>query len=142
MNGLSVRARNSAGHLLDSGSGSGPSSPPTTPFVQPFTRMTVKQPAATLNPAPAVIPNAGTYKVGDGPLSAVFSEGVIYVVNNGGDSVTKLNALDGTSLGSISVGRGPVGLAVSGKKCLGNELGGQFSHEALTAIHPQITQMI
>src|SRR5215510_12028123 len=57
MNGLSVRARNSAGHLLDSGSGSGPSSPPTTPFVQPFTRMTVKQPAATLNPAPTVIPN-------------------------------------------------------------------------------------
>ena len=57
MNGLSVRARNSAGHLFDSGSGSGPSSPPTTPFVQLFTRMTVKQPAATLNPAPTVIPN-------------------------------------------------------------------------------------
>lgn len=36
----------------------------------------------------------GTYKVGDGPLSAVFSDGVVYVVNNGGDSVTKLSALD------------------------------------------------
>ena len=59
MNGLSVKARNSAGHLLGggSGSGSGPSSPPTTPFVQPFTRMTVKQPAAVLNPTPTVIPN-------------------------------------------------------------------------------------
>src|SRR6185503_6428309 len=57
MSGLSVRARNSAGHLLDSGPGSGPSSPPTTPFVQPFTRMTVKQPTATLNPVPTVIPN-------------------------------------------------------------------------------------
>ena len=46
LSGLSVRARNSAGHLLDSGPGSGPSSPPTTPFVQPFTRMTVKRPVA------------------------------------------------------------------------------------------------
>ncbi|HEX5887776.1 MAG TPA: hypothetical protein VFY61_03695, partial [Pyrinomonadaceae bacterium] len=57
MSGLSVRARTSAGHLFDSGSGSGPSSPPTRPFVQPFTRMTVKQPSATLNPAPTAIPN-------------------------------------------------------------------------------------
>ena len=43
-------ARSSAGRLLASGPGSGPSSPPTQPFVQPFTRMTVKQPVATLNP--------------------------------------------------------------------------------------------
>ena len=57
MSGLSVRARNSAGHFLDSGPGSGPSSPPTQPFVQAFTRMTVKQPVATLNPAPTAIPN-------------------------------------------------------------------------------------
>ena len=57
MSGLSVRARSSAGRLLDSGSGSGPSSPPTRPFVQPFTRMTVKQPVATLNPTPTIIPN-------------------------------------------------------------------------------------
>jgi len=57
MRGLSVRARNTTGHFLDSGSGSGPSSPPTAPFVQPFTRMTVKQPSAVLNPAPTVIPN-------------------------------------------------------------------------------------
>ena len=57
MRGLSVRARSSAGHLLDSGSGSGPSSPPTTPFVQPFTRMTVKQPVAALNPTPTAIAN-------------------------------------------------------------------------------------
>lgn len=55
MSGLSARARNSAG-WLESGSGS-PSSPPTTPFVQPFTRMTVKQPVAALNPAPTIIPN-------------------------------------------------------------------------------------
>ena len=55
--GLSARALNSAG-APSSGSGS-PSSPPTTPFVQPFTRMTVKQPVATLNPAPTVIPNFG-----------------------------------------------------------------------------------
>jgi DNA-binding beta-propeller fold protein YncE len=67
---------------------------------------------------------AGTYKVGDGPLSAVFSEGVIYVVNNGGDSITKLSALDGTNLGSISVGRGPVGLAVSGKNVWVTNSGG------------------
>jgi hypothetical protein len=26
----------------------------------------------------------GTYKTGDGPLAAVCSEGVVYVVNNGG----------------------------------------------------------
>jgi FtsP/CotA-like multicopper oxidase with cupredoxin domain len=65
MQGLSVRARNSAGHLLDSGSGSGPSSPPTRPFVQPFTRMTVKQPVAALNPAPSAIPNTGA---GEGRL--------------------------------------------------------------------------
>jgi hypothetical protein len=57
---------------------------------------------------------AGTYKTGDGPLSAVFSQGTVYVVNNGGDTVTKLNAGDGTNLGSLSVGRGPIGLAVSG----------------------------
>src|SRR5688500_707593 len=57
MSGLSVRARSSAGRLFDSGSGSGPSSPPTRPFVQPFTRLTVKQPAAVLNPAPTVLPN-------------------------------------------------------------------------------------
>ncbi|HEX3185661.1 MAG TPA: multicopper oxidase domain-containing protein [Pyrinomonadaceae bacterium] len=60
MSGLSVRARTSAGHLFgggSSGSGSGPSSPPTTPFVQPFTRMTVKQPVATLNPVPTASPN-------------------------------------------------------------------------------------
>src|SRR5687768_10538833 len=58
MSGLSVRARSSAGRLLyDSGSGSGPSSPPMTPFAQPFTRMTVKQPVASLNPQPSVIPN-------------------------------------------------------------------------------------
>src|SRR5215207_3651146 len=55
--GLSVRARTSAGRLLESGSGSGPSSPFTRPFVQPFTRMTVKQPTTVLNPAPTVIPN-------------------------------------------------------------------------------------
>jgi hypothetical protein len=60
MSGLSVRARTSAGNLLyDSGSGSGPSSPPTRPFVQPFTRMTVKQPVATLNPLPTALPNTG-----------------------------------------------------------------------------------
>ncbi len=57
MSGLSVRARSSAGRLLDSGSGSGPSSPPTRPFVQDFVRMTVKQPVATLNPPPSVMPN-------------------------------------------------------------------------------------
>ena len=50
MSGLSVRARNSAGHFYDSGPGSGLSSPPTTPFSQAFTRMTVKQPVASLNP--------------------------------------------------------------------------------------------
>ena len=38
----------------------------------------------------------------------------VYVVNNGGDSVTKLSATDGTNLGSISVGRSPIGIAVSG----------------------------
>lgn len=53
--GLSARALNSAGHL-DSGSGN-PSSPPTTPFVQPFTRMTVKQPVASLTPTPTALPN-------------------------------------------------------------------------------------
>ena len=58
MSGLSVRARTSAGRpFYDSGSGSGPASPPTPPFVQPFTRLTVKQPTAVLNPAPTVIPN-------------------------------------------------------------------------------------
>src|SRR5262249_7675169 len=59
MSGLSVRARTSAGRLVSggSGSGSGPSSPPTTPFVQAFTRMTVKQPTAVLNPAPTIAPN-------------------------------------------------------------------------------------
>ena len=58
MSGLSVRARTSAGRpFYDSGSGSGPGSPPTPPFVQPFTRLTVKQPTAVLNPAPTVIPN-------------------------------------------------------------------------------------
>lgn len=54
----------------------------------------------------------GTYKAGDGPLAAVCSDGVVYVVNNGGDSVTKLNATDGANLGSISVGRSPIGIAV------------------------------
>ena len=53
--GLSARALNSAGHL-DSGSGN-PASPSTTPFVQPFTRMTVKQPVASLTPAPTIAPN-------------------------------------------------------------------------------------
>jgi len=58
MSGLSVRARTSAGRpFYDSGSGSGPGSPPTPPFAQPFTRLTVKQPTAVLNPAPTVIPN-------------------------------------------------------------------------------------
>jgi FtsP/CotA-like multicopper oxidase with cupredoxin domain len=57
MSGLSVRARSSAGRLFDSGSGSGPSSPPTPPFVQAFTRMTVKQPVAALNPTPTAVPN-------------------------------------------------------------------------------------
>ncbi|HEX8090727.1 MAG TPA: multicopper oxidase domain-containing protein [Blastocatellia bacterium] len=53
--GLSARSLNSAGHIA-SGGGS-PASPPTTPFSQPFTRMTVKQPVAALNPAPTVLPN-------------------------------------------------------------------------------------
>jgi YVTN family beta-propeller protein len=57
---------------------------------------------------------SGTYKAGDGPLAAVCSDGVVYVVNNGGDSVTKLNATDGTNLGSITVGRSPIGIAISG----------------------------
>jgi FtsP/CotA-like multicopper oxidase with cupredoxin domain len=52
--GLSVRARTAAGSF----SGGMPSSPPTRPFVQPFARMTVKQPAATLNPTPTVVPNS------------------------------------------------------------------------------------
>jgi DNA-binding beta-propeller fold protein YncE len=56
----------------------------------------------------------GTYKSGDGPVSAVFNQGIVYIVNNGGDSVTKLNASDGANLGSLAVGRGPVGIAVSG----------------------------
>ncbi|HST20863.1 MAG TPA: hypothetical protein VLR90_07090, partial [Blastocatellia bacterium] len=56
-NGLSARALNSAGALASGGGN--PSSPPTTPFVQPFTRMTVKQPVATLNPAPTILPNVG-----------------------------------------------------------------------------------
>jgi FtsP/CotA-like multicopper oxidase with cupredoxin domain len=53
--GLSARALNSAGNIA-SGSGN-PASPPTAPFSQPFTRMTVKQPVATLNPAPTLLPN-------------------------------------------------------------------------------------
>ena len=66
MSGLSVRARTSAGRsFYDSGSGSGPSSPPTRPFVQPFTRLTVKQPSAVLNPAPTVVPNTAA---GEGRL--------------------------------------------------------------------------
>jgi hypothetical protein len=52
--GLSVRARTAAGSF----SGGMPSSPPTRPFVQPFARMIVKQPAATLNPTPTVVPNS------------------------------------------------------------------------------------
>jgi FtsP/CotA-like multicopper oxidase with cupredoxin domain len=56
-NGLSARALNSAGALASGGGN--PSSPPTPPFVQPFTRMTVKQPVATLNPAPTILPNVG-----------------------------------------------------------------------------------
>jgi DNA-binding beta-propeller fold protein YncE len=57
---------------------------------------------------------SATYKTGDGPVSAVFSKGIVYVVNNGGDSVTRLNAMDGANLGSLSVGRGPIGVAISG----------------------------
>ena len=57
---------------------------------------------------------ASTYKTGDGPVSAVFSQGVVYIVNNGGDSVTKLSASDGANLGTLAVGRGPIGVAVSG----------------------------
>lgn len=53
--GLSVRARTAAGSFSGGGM---PSSPPTRPFVQPFTRMTVKQPVATLNPTPTVVPNS------------------------------------------------------------------------------------
>jgi FtsP/CotA-like multicopper oxidase with cupredoxin domain len=52
--GLSVRARTAAGSF----SGGMPSSPPTRPFVQPFARMTVKQPVASLNPTPTVVPNS------------------------------------------------------------------------------------
>jgi YVTN family beta-propeller protein len=66
----------------------------------------------------------GTYKAGDGPVSVSFSKGVVYVVNNGGDSVTKLNAADGASLGSISVGRGPIGIAVSGSNVWVTNSGG------------------
>ncbi|MCA1636397.1 MAG: multicopper oxidase domain-containing protein [Acidobacteria bacterium] len=56
MSGLSIRARTAAGRF-ESGSGGGPASPPTQPFVEPFTRLTVKQPVAALNPAPTIIPN-------------------------------------------------------------------------------------
>jgi len=67
---------------------------------------------------------SGTFKTGDGPVSTVFSKGVIYVVNNGGDTVTKLNATDGTSLGSISVGRSPIGVAVFGSNVWVTNSGG------------------
>jgi DNA-binding beta-propeller fold protein YncE len=38
--------------------------------------------------------------------------------------VTKLNAADGASLGSISVGRGPIGIAVSGSNVWVTNSGG------------------
>jgi DNA-binding beta-propeller fold protein YncE len=57
---------------------------------------------------------AGTFKVGDGPLSAAYAGGLVYVVNNGGNSVSMLRAGDGASAGTFAVERSPVGLAVTG----------------------------
>jgi DNA-binding beta-propeller fold protein YncE len=48
----------------------------------------------------------------------------VYVVNNGGDSVTKLSAADGSNLGSIATGRGPIGVAVAGSNVWVTNSGG------------------
>ena len=55
-NGLSSRAWAKGG---GDGGGGAPPSPPTRPFVEALTLLTVKQPVASLSPAPTIAPNTG-----------------------------------------------------------------------------------
>jgi len=54
------------------------------------------------------------FPVGSEPFGVAFDGANIWVANEGGNSVTKLRANDGTNLGTFAVGTEPFGLAFDG----------------------------
>jgi collagen type VII alpha len=65
-----------------------------------------------------------TYSVGANPYGVAFDGISVWVVNGGGNSVTKLRAATGTVVGTYSVGSGPYGIAFDGANIwVGNSFG-------------------
>ena len=56
----------------------------------------------------------GTFAVGASPCALAHDGANIWVVNQGGNSVTKLRSSDGTKLATIAVGYSPVAIAYDG----------------------------
>ena len=55
-----------------------------------------------------------SFKVGDNPYGLAFDGANMWVSNNGDNTVTKLRANDGASLGTFNVGGAPMGVAFDG----------------------------
>jgi hypothetical protein len=86
--------------LLGQAAGSPPSTGPRT------------RPPRTLPPPPSLpLPPIA---VGEGPEALVFDESNVWVANNLDNTVTKLRASDGLTLGTFPVGRAPFGVAFDG----------------------------
>ena len=56
----------------------------------------------------------GTFAVGTHPYGVAFDGANMWVVNNGDNTVTKLQASNGKVLGTFAVGAGPAGTAFDG----------------------------
>ena len=85
----------------------------TTSFSDLVFRVVTTTSTPTPTPTPAV--RVATYRAGDGPSALAFDGSNIWVANEFGDSVTKLSASDGGTLGTFPVGDGPRALVFDGQ---------------------------
>ena len=72
----------------------------------------------------------GTYAVGDGPGGLLATNGNIWVANRNADTVTKLRASDGVTLGTYEVGTRPLSMATDGDTHLRHEQQQRHGDEA------------
>jgi hypothetical protein len=82
-------------------------------FVTPLSPV-CSRPWYRFAPGEAPVGQPPLVAVGKRPVGIVASQETVWVANNGSDSVTKLRANDGATLGTFPVGEGPLKLAFEG----------------------------
>jgi DNA-binding beta-propeller fold protein YncE len=68
----------------------------------------------SLKPSVVKVQNHRTFGVGPSPIGVAFDGAHIWVGNRSSNTVTKLRAVDGVTLGTFVAGNGPGNLAFDG----------------------------